>query len=150
MQATRHIYLTADRTRVVLEGDPAGAFLYAAPGDEIPDEAAKRLRIGPDGLPLDGDVTVEMLRDLWPVVAAGTADSFTADGRPKVAAIERLLGQRVPAQMVSEAWEAWVAEQKQSDPDWQVPALKQGGKAEDKQGGRGQNKGATAPAGGKD
>jgi hypothetical protein len=42
MQAKEHLYFTAERDRLVGEGDPAAAFLYAAQGDEIPDSAAER------------------------------------------------------------------------------------------------------------
>lgn len=41
MQARERLFITADKTRLVREGDPKGAFLYAAPGDEIPDSAAE-------------------------------------------------------------------------------------------------------------
>lgn len=37
------IYITADRSRVVPEDDPAAALLLAAAGDGIPDDEAKRL-----------------------------------------------------------------------------------------------------------
>jgi hypothetical protein len=39
----RHLYLTEDKTRVVEEGDPAGRWLWAAPGRVVPLEQAKRL-----------------------------------------------------------------------------------------------------------
>ncbi|MBW8638990.1 hypothetical protein K1W69_17470 [Hoeflea sp. WL0058] len=42
MQAAERLYITADKKRLVAEGDPAGAFLYAAPGDEIPDSAVDK------------------------------------------------------------------------------------------------------------
>ena len=42
MQAKERLFLTADGTRLVAEGDPAGAVLYAAPGDEIPDSAVEK------------------------------------------------------------------------------------------------------------
>lgn len=45
MQATERLYLTADKSRVVAEGDPAGASLWAAPGDEIPDDDAARFGV---------------------------------------------------------------------------------------------------------
>lgn len=42
MEAKERLWLTADGKRLVGEGDPKAATLYAAPGDEIPDEAAAR------------------------------------------------------------------------------------------------------------
>lgn len=42
MQAKERLFFTADRKRVVAEGDQKAAFLYAAPGDEIPESAAEK------------------------------------------------------------------------------------------------------------
>ena len=42
MKADRRLYLDATRSRVVEEGDPAAAILYAAVGDEIDAAEAKR------------------------------------------------------------------------------------------------------------
>lgn len=54
MKAKERIWLTADRTKVVPEGHTAAAFLWAAPGDEIPGEAAERFGVV-DGLtPVSG------------------------------------------------------------------------------------------------
>lgn len=39
----RHLYLTEDKDRVVEEGDPAGRWLWAAPGSEVPRVDAERL-----------------------------------------------------------------------------------------------------------
>lgn len=36
------LFLTADKEKVVKEGDPAAAFLFASPGEEIDAEEAKR------------------------------------------------------------------------------------------------------------
>lgn len=41
MIAAERMYLTAGRDRIVPEGHPDAAFLYAAPGDEVPDSAAE-------------------------------------------------------------------------------------------------------------
>lgn len=38
-----HLYLTEDRGRVVPEGDPAGRWLWASPGTEVPRSEAVRL-----------------------------------------------------------------------------------------------------------
>lgn len=40
--ARERLYFTADRIRLVRDGDPKAAFLYAALGDEIPDSAATK------------------------------------------------------------------------------------------------------------
>lgn len=42
MQADRKLWLTADRERVVEDGDPDAAFLLAAEGDELDDEDVER------------------------------------------------------------------------------------------------------------
>lgn len=47
MKADRKLYLTADRERVVEEGDPEAAFLLAAPGKEISDADAEKYGLKP-------------------------------------------------------------------------------------------------------
>lgn len=42
MFAKEKLYLTAERTTLVKAGDPRAAFLYCAPGDEIPQSAAEK------------------------------------------------------------------------------------------------------------
>jgi hypothetical protein len=37
--ARQRLFLNADKTKLVGEGDTEGAFLYVAPGDEIPEDA---------------------------------------------------------------------------------------------------------------
>lgn len=39
MNAKDRLYLTADQSKLVREGDPEGATLYCAPGDQIPESA---------------------------------------------------------------------------------------------------------------
>jgi hypothetical protein len=41
-RAQERLYLNADKSKIVAEGDPKAAFLYAALGDEIPDSAASK------------------------------------------------------------------------------------------------------------
>lgn len=41
--ADRHLYLTEDGSRVVEEGDPAGRWLWAGPGTEVPKSDAEKL-----------------------------------------------------------------------------------------------------------
>ena len=43
MRLDRRLWLTADRDRVVEEGDPDAAFLLGTAGKEIPDAEAERL-----------------------------------------------------------------------------------------------------------
>jgi len=43
MIADRRLYLTADRSRIVQEGDPLAAFLFVSPGQEYDHEEAERL-----------------------------------------------------------------------------------------------------------
>lgn len=47
MKLDRTIWITADRDRVVEEGDPEAAFLLGTAGKEIPDDEAERLGIKP-------------------------------------------------------------------------------------------------------
>lgn len=42
-KATGRYYLTADKSRVVAEGDPEAAFLYCVPGTELDADEAERL-----------------------------------------------------------------------------------------------------------
>lgn len=56
MHAKMRLYLTVCSTALVAEGDPRGASLYAAPGDEIPDAAAARFGLIDGALPDDGPV----------------------------------------------------------------------------------------------
>lgn len=54
MEAKERLYLTEDREKLVKEGDSKGAFLYAAPGDEIPDDVAGRFGLVDGVLPEKG------------------------------------------------------------------------------------------------
>ena len=47
MIADRRLYLTADRERVVEEGDPDAAFLFVTPGKEVSDADAERYGLKP-------------------------------------------------------------------------------------------------------
>lgn len=51
--ADRKLWLTADKERVVEDGDPAASFLFATPGDEISDEDAKRYGVKAKSKPAD-------------------------------------------------------------------------------------------------
>lgn len=42
MKITERLYLTADRKKIVKEGDPKAAFLLAAKGQELPDVIARQ------------------------------------------------------------------------------------------------------------
>lgn len=43
----KRLWLTADRERVVEDGDPAAAFLLASPGKELDEATVKRYGLGP-------------------------------------------------------------------------------------------------------
>lgn len=43
--ADRRLYVTADKSKVVEEGDPTAAYLLAGEGTEIPIEEAERLKL---------------------------------------------------------------------------------------------------------
>ena len=51
MRADRKLYLTADRDRVVEEGDPEAAFLFATPGKEISHADAEKYGLKPAAKP---------------------------------------------------------------------------------------------------
>ena len=46
------MFLTADRSRVVGEGDPDAASLYASPGSRLPDDAVKQFGLVGGNLPV--------------------------------------------------------------------------------------------------
>lgn len=50
MEAKARLFLNQDKTKLVAEGHEEAAFLYAAPGDEIPEDAAKQFCL------VDGDL----------------------------------------------------------------------------------------------
>lgn len=50
MFAKARLFLNADKSKLVHEGSEEAAFLYAAPGDEIPDSAAEMFGL------VDGDL----------------------------------------------------------------------------------------------
>lgn len=47
VRVDRRLWLTADRTRLVEDGDPEAAFLWAAPGDEVDQRELERLTAAP-------------------------------------------------------------------------------------------------------
>lgn len=65
--ADRKLWLTADRDRVVEDGDPEARFLLAAPGRAVPEEQAVRL-----GLLTVRQVTDAVRADLAEASAAGS------------------------------------------------------------------------------
>ncbi len=50
--AQERMFLTADRSRVVPEGDPEAASLYAAPGHRIPAAAAEQFDLAGGKVPV--------------------------------------------------------------------------------------------------
>ncbi len=65
--ADRKLWLTADRERVVEDGDPEARFLLAAPGRAVPEEQAVRL-----GLLTVRQVTDRVRAELAEASAAGS------------------------------------------------------------------------------
>lgn len=55
VKVTERLYLTADKERVVAEGDPDAAFLFAAPGSEISAEDAEKYGLGTKKAPKAAD-----------------------------------------------------------------------------------------------
>lgn len=60
MICTQRLFHTADKSKVVAEGDKAAAFLYAVPGDEIPQSAVERYGLADGGLPEKKATKAEM------------------------------------------------------------------------------------------
>ncbi len=79
MFAKERLYLTADGQALVAEGDPRGASLYAAPGDEIPQSAAEKFGLVDGDLPVD-----EALAEAMAVSSGGGAGEAQKDGVPAV------------------------------------------------------------------
>jgi hypothetical protein len=78
MIAAERLYLTAERDALVREGDPDGAFLYAAPGDEIPDSAVERFGL------VDGRLSATPVIDAAAVkIAADEAARLEAEIKAK-------------------------------------------------------------------
>ncbi|MDZ4307555.1 helix-hairpin-helix domain-containing protein [Allopontixanthobacter sp.] len=50
MICAERLYLTKDRMKLVGHGDKAAAFLYATPGDEIPESAVERFKLKDGGV----------------------------------------------------------------------------------------------------
>ncbi len=51
MECKQRLYLTADKAKLVAEGDKEAATLYASPGDEIPEKAAELFGLVDGALP---------------------------------------------------------------------------------------------------
>ncbi len=76
MIAKQRLYLTADKKTAVAEGDKRAAFLYAVPGDEIPDSAAKQFGLIDGGLPKSGKPATP--KDGQDQAGKGGGDDLTA------------------------------------------------------------------------
>lgn len=81
--AQQRLYLTADKDRLVRQDDPAAAFLYCTPGDEIPESAAERFGL------VDGRLKAKRSEgDLAPrpvkVTVARTAKPKAAKAAPAI------------------------------------------------------------------
>ena len=72
--ATERLYLTADASRLVAEGDPKAATLYCSPGDIIPQSAADRFKL------VDGAL---LKRTEKPASASTQAAAPKAPSKPK-------------------------------------------------------------------
>jgi hypothetical protein len=87
----RHLYLTEDRDRVVEEGDPAGRFLWANPGSEMPRDEAEKL--GAIKASSDEDVDGDSVTDddrkakSQPANKMRTSPGDKADDQPDVEAL---------------------------------------------------------------
>lgn len=61
MESKARLFLTEDKTQLVAEGDERGATLYAAPGDEIPEEAVTQFGLVDGDLPKAKPLTAKQL-----------------------------------------------------------------------------------------
>lgn len=139
MYAKQRLYLTADRSKLVAEGDKRAAFLYCTLGDEIPQSAADKFGLvdgalqgsekakpaggnkekkpggGKDKKPGGdkGDKPDDVTRIKG--IGAASAKALAAvgiDGFAALAAVDPSKPPEVEGLGPNVAWEAWVAEAK--------------------------------------
>lgn len=124
MFAKERLYLTADKKKLVGEGDKRAAILYAAIGDEIPEAAAKSFDLVEGKLPSKGKSSVPPVNpgsgsgdggdDLTELKGIGkkTADALNEAGIKSFAALAAIdpkkPGLLVPGVGESD-WIAWTA-----------------------------------------
>lgn len=129
MQAKERLYLTADKSALVREGDPRGATLYAAPGDEIPASAVERFGLA-DGTVAGGAKEAAPLRtkelapdrtkgdgpdDLTAIKGIGkaTAAALTSAGIgtfAELAGVDPASPPEIEATARESAWVSWAAQ----------------------------------------
>ncbi|WP_457812947.1 hypothetical protein U8C33_32450 [Sinorhizobium meliloti] len=63
MQAQERLYLTEKKDKLVGEGDKRASFLYAIPGDEIPEEAAAKFGLKEGKLPSNKEAKASENKD---------------------------------------------------------------------------------------
>ena len=73
MIAKARLYLVADKSRLVREGDPKAAFLYATEGDEIPDSAVEQFGLVDGDLPATKSAAPEANKGKAPAANKGKA-----------------------------------------------------------------------------
>lgn len=74
--ATERLYLTADASRLVAEGDPKAATLYCSPGDIIPQSAVDRFKL------LDGALRKRTEKSVPASTPTPAAAPKTKGGKP--------------------------------------------------------------------
>lgn len=120
MHAQERIYLTADKTMAVAAGDKRAAFLYATPGDEIPQSAADVLGIV-DGK-VKGKAKAETQQSVPTVVKTGREVKAKSPAKPKAKTGASAKEMRAPAEdKEDKAGEDKGGEDKSGDPDGTKP-----------------------------
>lgn len=151
MKAQERLWLTQDRDRVVPDGHPDAATLYAAAGDEIPASAVERFglvdgRVSDAGPTGDGGPTSppSSADDLTRISGIGpaTAGKIAAAGIQSFAALAALAGGRLPKaldEIGSDAeWRSWIEQA------GTLMAEKEAPKGENKEADKSANKGGLS------
>ena len=82
MIAKARLYLVADKSRLVREGDPKAAFLYATEGDEIPDSAVEQFGLVDGDLPATKSAAPEANKGKAPAANKVTPPSGDGGASP--------------------------------------------------------------------
>jgi predicted flap endonuclease-1-like 5' DNA nuclease len=81
MKAHQRLFITACATALVAEGDPLGASLYAAPGDDIPDSAAEKFGLVDGKLPAERKAPPTKEGDAGATKEGGAGATKEGDGK---------------------------------------------------------------------
>ena len=135
MIAKARLFLTVNRDALVAEGDPLARFLYAAPGDEIPDSVVEAFDL------VDGDLPPIVAIDAAGIAAAEAQAQASAQAKAKAdadAAVQAAAAAQAEADAKAKtdadaaaakaAADAAAKEQAPGDDKEQTPGENKGGK----------------------